>query len=110
MKNKTPETKKEYTAAEYLCPGDIDQVFDYVIEPVNKWIGRRYKSGDITRNYAIDIQDVLPRSRRILLAMEAAGVGERELIEWLENKEEIRTGVVRACLEDAAKQIELKLI
>lgn len=91
--------ENENKNTDWLQPDDVTSVFQIARQTVEQHLKRRYADRLISRDVAISRQRVLVEAERILLKMNDAGVGPAELIEWLENKEEIRTGVVRANIQ-----------
>ena len=86
---------------------DVHKAFKIAGDALHKHLRRKYQEQEISRQAAINQHQVLVNAEIILLKMLEAGVDRPELIEWLENKSDIRAAAVRA--EKTYQQLKMKL-
>lgn len=67
--------------------------------PLNQFyptfIKRQYAAGNMTREQSIEAHSIFLLAQEVTVALCESGVSAAELMEWLSNKEEIRSGAVR---------------
>jgi len=78
---------------------DVKAVIKIARQVVEPHLKSQFKDKLMSREIAINRQQVLVLAEDILLRLNSAGVSAAELMEWIDNKEEIRTGVVRAIIQ-----------
>ena len=86
---------------------DVHKAFKVASEALHKHLREKYREKGISRQTAINQHQVLATAETVLLKMLEAGVSRAELLEWLDNKSDIRAAAVRA--EHNYQQLKMKL-